>query len=226
MNKDHPHPESSTGVVRLFPLPNLVLFPGAIQPLHIFEPRYRQMMVDALADDRLITMSLLRPGWESEYHLNPPVYPGVCVGRIYQEELLPGGRWNLLLHGERRARILEEVPSDRLYRLARVEWVAETPIDPDRAPEVRNLLIRTVTAWARSRKLSLHHLQQVLKQDMSPGQLCDILGYALPLSLAMKQDLLEDPCVEHRIACMIQALRSDTQSKGTVVKYPMDFSAN
>jgi Lon protease-like protein len=226
MSKDHTHPESSTGIVRLFPLPNLVLFPGAIQPLHIFEPRYRQMMADALADDRLITMSLLRPGWEKDYHLRPPVHPGVCVGRIYQEELLADGRWNLLLHGERRARILEEIGSDKPYRLARVEWVADSPVDPEHAPEVRNLLIKTVTAWARSRKLSLHHLQQVLKKDMGPGPLCDILGYALPLPLAMKQNLLEDSCVEHRVACMIQALRSDTQGKNTVVKYPMDFSVN
>lgn len=226
MNNEHAHPASSTGVVRLFPLPNLVLFPGAIQPLHIFEPRYRQMMADALADDRLITMGLLRPGWEQEYHLSPPIHEGVCVGRIYQEELLPEGRWNLLLHGERRARVLEEIPSDKPYRLARVEWLTDSPVDSEHAPEVRNLLIKTVTAWARSRKLSLHHLQQVLKKDMGPGQLCDILSYALPLSLTMKQNLLEDFCVEHRVACMIQALRSDTQNKDTVVKYPMDFSAN
>jgi Lon protease-like protein len=140
--------------------------------------------------------------------------------------MLPDGRWNLLLHGEKRARILEEIPGDKPYRLARVQWVADSPIDSGHAPEARNLLIKTVTAWARSRKLSLHHLQQVLKKDMSPGQLCDILSYALPLSLTMKQNLLEDSCAEHRVACMIQALRSDTQSKGTAVKYPMDFSVN
>src|SRR5262245_52740264 len=92
------------GTARLFPLPNLVLFPNVAQPLHIFEPRYRQLMADALADDRLITMALLRPGWEQDYHKSPPLYPVACVGRIAQEQRLPDGRFNLLLQGLCRAR--------------------------------------------------------------------------------------------------------------------------
>ena len=72
------------GLARLFPLPNLVLFPSVIQPLHIFEPRYRQLMEDALKDDRLIGMALLRPGYEEDYHNNPPIYPVICLGRIHQ----------------------------------------------------------------------------------------------------------------------------------------------
>src|SRR5437588_601321 len=88
-----------TGTARLFPLPNLVLFPSVIQPLHIFEPRYRALMGDALADDRLMALALLRPGWEEDYHKAPTIYPVVCLGRIFQEERLADGRYNLLLHG-------------------------------------------------------------------------------------------------------------------------------
>ena len=94
-----------SGRARLFPLPNLVLFPSVVQPLHIFEPRYRQLMEDALKDDRLIAMALLQPGWEDDYYKNPPIYPVVCLGRVHKEERLPDGRWNLLLHGLARARV-------------------------------------------------------------------------------------------------------------------------
>ena len=66
----------------LFPLPNVVLFPNVFLPLHIFEPRYRAMVADALKGDRLIGMVLLRPGWESDYEGRPPVFPTGCAGLI------------------------------------------------------------------------------------------------------------------------------------------------
>src|SRR5437762_11320055 len=113
------------GTARLFPLPNLVLFPSVIQPLHIFEPRYRQMMADALDDDRLMALVLLRPGWEEDYHKRPPVHAVACLGRIFQEQRLADGRYNLLLQGLARARVVAEVPSPRLYRVARLELLAD-----------------------------------------------------------------------------------------------------
>ena len=73
-------PQEFSGKVRLFPLPNLVLFPHVMQPLHIFEPRYRFLLEDALATDRLIAMALLAPGWENDYEGRPPLYPMACLG--------------------------------------------------------------------------------------------------------------------------------------------------
>src|ERR1043166_7685398 len=96
------------GTARLFPLPDLVLFPHVVQPLHVFEPRYRQLLADALADDRLLALALLRPGWEEDYDKQPPIYDVVCLGRVFQEERLPDGRYNLMLHGLSRARVLQE----------------------------------------------------------------------------------------------------------------------
>src|SRR5271157_5053748 len=87
------------GTVRLFPLPNLVLFPHVIQPLHVFEPRYRQLMEDALQADRLTAMALLQPGWEDTKNQRPAIHPVVCIGRIFKEERLADGRFNLLLQG-------------------------------------------------------------------------------------------------------------------------------
>src|SRR5262245_33693921 len=88
-----------SGVARLFPLPNLVLFPGIMQPLHVFEPRYREMLEDSLACDRLIAMSLLQPGWQKDYEGRPPVASVACLGRVVSHQREIDGRYNLLLAG-------------------------------------------------------------------------------------------------------------------------------
>src|SRR6516165_7292581 len=97
------------GTARLFPLPNLVLFPHVMQPLHIFEPRFRQMTTDALAGDRLIAMVLLRPGWEGDYEGRPAIYPVGCLGKVVAEQKLEDGRFNILLRGLSRIHVAEEV---------------------------------------------------------------------------------------------------------------------
>src|SRR3954454_5474201 len=92
----------------LFPLPNVVLFPNVFLPLHIFEPRYREMVADALASDRMIGMVLLRPGWDRNYEGRPPIYSVGCSGLLTHNERLPDGRYNIVLRGIERFRILEE----------------------------------------------------------------------------------------------------------------------
>ncbi len=88
--------------IPIFPLPSTVLFPGLPLPLHVFEPRYRGMVEDALAGERVIGMVLLKPGWESDYEGAPPVFPIGCLGRIDHAEPLPDGRFNILLTGRAR----------------------------------------------------------------------------------------------------------------------------
>ena len=89
-----------SGQARLFPLPNLVFFPNVMQPLHIFEPRYRQMTADALAGDRFIAMVLPRPGWEKDYAGKPAIHRVACLGRVLAEQTLEDGRFNILLRGQ------------------------------------------------------------------------------------------------------------------------------
>lgn len=103
----------------LFPLPNIVFFPQTRLPLHVFEPRYRQMVQDALEADERFGIVLLRPGWESEYFGAPPVYDCGTVGTIEQAVPLEDGRYNIVVRGDVRFRILEEV-SRVPYRTARV----------------------------------------------------------------------------------------------------------
>src|SRR5437016_3246424 len=110
--------------VPLFPLPNVVLFPRAVLPLHIFEERYKQMTADALAGDGLVAMALLRLGWEKSYYGRPAIEPVVCVGRILSHEKLADGKYNFLLQGQTRARIVRE-HGERSYRLAELSPLEE-----------------------------------------------------------------------------------------------------
>src|SRR6266576_3705894 len=108
----------------LFPLPNVVLFPNVFLPLHVFEPRYREMVADAVAGDRLIGMVLLRPGWQRDYEGRPPVYPIGCSGLITHVEPLADGRYDIVLRGIERFRIVDEDHS-RSYRRAQVDSLRE-----------------------------------------------------------------------------------------------------
>ena len=120
-------PANFAGIVKIFPLPNLVLFPGVIQALHIFEPRYRTLMRDAIEGDQLIAMATLNAGWQSEECKRPSIYPTVCVGKIVTHAELPDGRFNLLLCGARRARIIREIPAELPYRMADVRLMEPDP---------------------------------------------------------------------------------------------------
>src|SRR5262249_4142757 len=128
-------PELDLSSIPLFPLPGVVLFPRAVLPLHIFEDRYRAMTADALAGHHLIPMALLKPGWEKSYYGRPESEPSVCVGRIISHEKLTDGKYNFLLQGQQRARILSETgghPDDATpYRVARLAPMEEVP-----APEI------------------------------------------------------------------------------------------
>jgi Lon protease-like protein len=117
--------------IPIFPLPNVVLFANVFLPLHIFEPRYRTMVADALAGDRIIGMVLLQPGYEVNYEGRPPVYPVGCAGVITHSEALPDGRYNIVLRGLDKFRILREDDS-RPYRLGEVEALPEPIGDAER----------------------------------------------------------------------------------------------
>jgi len=94
----------------LFPLDAVTLLPQQVLPLHIFEPRYRQMVGDVLDASGQIAMGVFRGNrWKQEYHGRPPVRPSVCVGQIVQHEKLADGRYNVLIQGVCRARIDHEL---------------------------------------------------------------------------------------------------------------------
>jgi hypothetical protein len=183
-------------------LPNVVLFPDVDLPLHIFEPRYRDMVRDAMAGDHLIGMVLLRPDWRSDYHGSPPIYPIGCVGRIETFEILDDGRSNLVLHGRRRFEILEEVPG-RTYRRARVRWCDTPPCGDD--PGVRERLRACVVGLLqRAGKAEPEETWDRLPKEWD--RLVNLLAFGLPLEEVEKMALLECDGPGPRAARMIEIL--------------------
>src|SRR6478752_1196095 len=114
----------------IFPLPNCVLLPGGLLPLHVFEPRYRELTRDCLAGSQLMAIARLRPGYEASYYGRPPVYERCGVGKIICSEELPDGRFALLLRGVARVEIARELTSQRQYRLVEAHELADELVDP------------------------------------------------------------------------------------------------
>jgi Lon protease-like protein len=222
-------PADFAGTVRLFPLPNLVLFPHVGQPLHIFEPRYRQLMEDALEDDRLIATALLRAGWEEDYHKKPPIHPVVCIGKILHEERLSDGRFNLILQGVARACILEELKLDKLYRVARIELLTDRPPPPSRAESLLGRLAEKVTPYFRVHPVAFEQMQRLLVSGLGLGTLSDIFSFALPLPLEARQELLGEVDVAQRVERLLEVLSELPPPSSPTPpsrRFPPDFSLN
>ena len=114
----------------IFPLPQITLFPGAVLPLHVFEPRYREMVKAALAGRRFIALARLKPGFERDYAGRPPVFEVCGVGAIESCSERSDGRFDLTLRGLARARIQEELPEARAFRQVRAALLESTTPAP------------------------------------------------------------------------------------------------
>jgi Lon protease-like protein len=188
--------------IPLFPLPNVVLFPSVFLPLHIFEPRYRRMVTEALEGDRIIGMVLLRPGWEANYEGRPAVYPIGCAGLITHAEPLPDGRFNIVLRGLEKFRIVGE-DTDRDYRVGRIETLMEE-ID-----EVERTNVR-----AERRRLEALLVPQPegrgtdpkVPPSMADEDLVNALAQYLELEPVEKQALLEREGLLARCRALIELL--------------------
>ncbi|MDP3716959.1 MAG: LON peptidase substrate-binding domain-containing protein [Acidobacteriota bacterium] len=188
----------------IFPLPTVVLFPNVFLPLHIFEPRYRQMTADALAGDRLIGMVLLRPGNDADYEGRPPVYGTGCTGLITHAEKLDDGRFNLVLRGLEKFTILgEEDPAvGRLYRSAFITPIDETVPKADRDPlrEARRKLEGLLEPLFEGT------MESRLPQNMPDDDLINALAQYLDFDPMEKQALLERLGPLARCRSMIELL--------------------
>ncbi len=187
----------------LFPLPTVVLFPGVFLPLHIFEPRYREMVEDALATDRLIGMVLLRDGWDSDYDGCPPVYPIGCSALITHCEKLPDGRYNIVLRGLDRFRIVEE-DQTRAYRRARTAAVADRELTADDRADLRHQRGRIETLIAPSEQSG--GVDPRAAAAMNDEDLVNALAQYLELEAIEKQALLEQPDVPARARALVELL--------------------
>jgi Lon protease-like protein len=186
--------------IPLFPLPDVVLFPGVERPLLIFEPRYREMVADALKGSRVLGMVRLRPGFEKDYDGRPPIDGVGCAGVIDQHEQLPDGRFIVVLRGVTRFRVVSE-DQRRPYRLARVEAIAERLTNDELGPlsALRERLARLLVT--------------VLPADVEPpdpsigdAEYVNVIAQALQMPESDRQDLLEQDSVLARARALVERL--------------------
>jgi Lon protease-like protein len=191
----------------IFPLPAVVLFPGVFLPLHIFEPRYREMVTDALAADRLIGMVLLRDGWESDYGGQPPVFSVGCSGLITHCETLQDGRFNIILRGMDRFRILDEDHS-KTYRRAHTQTLPArqlTAADREALQQHRSRIESLLLPSAHGAGIDPRAAAALSDED-----LVNALAQYLGLEPIEKQALLEQPSVPERASALIELLEMKT----------------
>jgi Lon protease-like protein len=198
--------------IPIFPLPNVVLFPNVFLPLHIFEPRYRQMVEDSLRGDRILGMVLLRAGWESNYEGRPAVYPIGCAGVITHAERLPDGRLNIVLRGMEKFRVAGE-DSTRTYRLAHIEPIDEPSASDSRAElrtERRRLEALLVPRFE-------HQHDPKVPSSMPDEDLVNALAQYLEFEPVEKQALLERHGLLDRCRSLIELLEMKALVSGNWV---------
>ena len=188
----------------LFPLPTVVLFPTVFLPLHIFEPRYKQMVARALDGDRIIGMTLLKPGHEEAYEGRPPIFDVGCAGLITHVERQNDGCFNLILRGLEKFRVdVEEPPTDGVpYRIAHVTSFEEMVGDGDRQAlrdERRRLEVMLEPSLDRDGSGRL-------PRDMADDELVNALSQYLELEPVEKQALLERSGALARCRTLIEVI--------------------
>ena len=204
-----PNDQADLSAVPLFPLPNVVLFPRAVLPLHIFEERYKAMTADALRGDRQIALALLAPGWEKNYHGKPAIEPVVCVGRILTHERLPDGRYNFLLQGHTRAQVVDEkeTPYDS-YRIAKLEPRIDRPVMEIDLDEDRRRILSTFESGSLTATGIGQKFQELLQTSIPTDHIADLIAFHFLEDISLKQELLAERDVRRRVARVADSFES------------------
>jgi uncharacterized protein len=206
-------------IAPIFPLPDVVLFPKTYLPLHIFEARYRAMTREAIAGDGTIVMALLRDGVQLNDHGNPAVHQVACLGRIDSCEELAGGKYDIVLTGLHRVRLVREI-RHAPYRLAQVQRISEARYS-DRSEEVVHRRERLVDLYTRYRTLAIPGRSRVV--DFVPRRNFEALVNRVAASLLLppedKQLLLEIDDIAERCDHVLQTLEQHVETLMLVNRY-------
>lgn len=217
-----------SGLARVFPLPNLVMFPHVMQALHIFEPRYRALFEEAIEDDRLIALGSLASGWEGDYEGRPPLRPTACLCRIATHQRAEDGTYNVLVLGVRRLRLVRELPPKKLFRVMESEIIED--FEPEGAPigAAAALQKRLLAAFKQAMPRipnAYEQLDQLLGSQITLGMLADIVAYTIDLPLDLKVALLAEPDVFRRSLMLLEAIASRPSVRAGRT-FPPQFSQN
>ncbi|MBD3674486.1 MAG: LON peptidase substrate-binding domain-containing protein [Planctomycetaceae bacterium] len=217
-----------SGRAAIFPLPDVVLFPHALLPLHIFEPRYRTMIDDAIKGNRLIALARLKGDYQDLYQTkHAPIYDTVCLGRITADQKLPDGRYYLVLEGVVRATILDEPDTEKPYRIGELKLHRDRnrfseDFDPEQQAQQLLKLCKRHMGDEAGRKGFL----KILESKLKLGTLCDLLSYACPIGIDQKQALLEETRIEQRSEILVRALVDLALQDQEKESFPPRFSLN
>lgn len=206
---------SFRGEVRLFPLPDFVLFPDGLAPLRVFEERYVAMVQDALEDDGRLALALLAPGWQAEgtYHDKPKIRPVVTVGKIVRHQRNDLGHYEILLYGLFRARILAEVPHEP-YRKARTAVEVDLAM-PEQAEPIAHRLQRALDLMPGRQSMirEMRRLSGTLRGlDSGAGRFADAVATVSDLDAAARYEILAESDVLLRYERLIQRLEEQAYS--------------
>jgi len=209
-----------------------VLFPQVLQPLHVFELRYRELLEESLATDRLIAMAVLAPGWESDYEGRPPLLPIACLGRVSTHCQLKDGAYNVLLLGVQRIRLVRELAPRKSFREAQVELCEDYyPPQPAQTGSVlkeklQQALMRVLPLLPEARE----QIGQLMAADVSLAVLADMISYLLDIGLTAKQQLLAELNVHRRAEMLLkyleQAVIAPLPAADAPANFPPHFSRN
>jgi Lon protease-like protein len=188
----------SLSALPIFPLPNCVLLPGGLLPLHVFEPRYRQLTKDCLAGDQVMGVARLLPGFEADYQGRPPVYGQLGVGRVMASEELPDGRYLLLLRGIARVDLVEELPARKQYREIRAKILCDKTVDPALLRASHGKLVDLCDRLAHLLEQGGGQLRDLVRTG-EPGACADAVAAALAQDPDERQRLLECLCPATRL---------------------------
>ncbi len=187
--------ETAASALKVFPLSSVVLFPGMAVPLHIFEARYRELVKDSLASNRVMAMSQPAAGAARESVARPALNPICCAGVIAWHEELAGGRFNIIVRGVARARIGEELPARKQYREVRAEILGDPAFSGPEEEQLRQTVFELGG-------LLPHSFGQTVLQNAasaSGGSLADAMAAALVIDLERRQQLLSELDIRRRL---------------------------
>ena len=198
----------------IFPLPDSVILPGGLMPLHVFEPRYRDLTRDCLAGDHLLAIARLQPGNPSDHSGRPMVYDQAGVGRIIASDELPDGRFMLVLRGIGRVQFEHELDATRSYRQMRARTILDLPIKDREVAKARHAKLITLCdqlamELGRTGSPGAKHLHELVRGAGQPGKgqpgaCADAIASALIMDANARQALLEERCPNARLAYTIE----------------------
>ncbi|HCK41901.1 MAG: LON peptidase substrate-binding domain-containing protein [Pirellulales bacterium] len=231
------------GKVRLFPLPDLVMYPHVMQPLNIFEPRYLELLNEALDSDGLIAMSVLNPGkkmlptQKTIGHMGPQstdrpeVLPHACLGKVVTHQRKENGQYNILVLGMRRVTIHTELPPERSFRQAEVNLLDDfcrPENDTDRA-DLQAALTQRFQECLPEEQSAHPALSEMLSTEIPLSVLTDLVSFAMPFNIETKCELLRENDVDRRAWILLEAmdrLPNPEPQQGSQSGYLPPFSEN